>query len=308
MPPTLSMFELPEAKRVRREDLRDSSPESDSADEDERRALLEAKLRESFAKTFATDNLDVQPVAKPAVPPTAAPAPKHASKQDSDDEDTEMDEEDTKIAAPMPQEPEEEEFEFRLFKSAAPPAKIVLVEENDDAPAPEGEMLRARPLSYYVAEPLTAEERDNIEFAALSGEEVLRRSTQRWWGMEMPWKVTHVGAGGKILRDATSRETLALQVERLTGAEGEGEDGKVKRKRMGKKRRIAMRTKDRAAKKKAEAEDKSKMSKEEHLKEKKKRLNRLRKLKRRAKAQEGKGDGTGAGEGDAGSGSNDDSE
>jgi hypothetical protein len=282
------------AHRVRREDLRDSSPESDSADEDERRAVLEAKLRERFAKTFATDNLDAPPAARLAATPKPAPAPK----QDSNEEDTEADEKETTKPAAKPQEPVEEEFEFRLFKSAAPPAKIVLVEQNDDAPPPEGEMVRVRPLSYYIAEPLTAEEKEKIEFAALSGEEVLRRSTQRWWGMEMPWKVTHVSSAGKILRSETSRETMADQVERLTSADGE--DGKIKRRRMGKKRRIAMRTKDREAKKKAEAEDKSKMTKEEHLKEKKKRLNRLRKLKRRAKAKEGKGgedDGSDSGDG-----------
>lgn len=266
---------------MRREDLRDSSPEFDSADDDERRTALEAKLRESFAKSFAIDALEAPPVARPNGP-KPAPLPK----EDSDDEDSDTDEKKTKTQPVRPKEPEEEEFEFRLFKSAAPPAKIVLVDESHDAPAPEGEMIRIRPLSYYIAEPLTAEEKEKIAFAAVSGEEVLRRSKQRWWGMEMPWKVTHIGTAIKSLRSGTSAETLSGQVERLAGPKGE--EVKEKRKRPGKKRRIAARTKEREAKKKAEAADKSKMSKEEHLKEKKKRLNRLRKLKRRAKAQEGK--------------------
>lgn len=285
--------------RVRREDLRDSSPDLESSDDDlQNRAELEAKLRASLAGKFSFDFLETQPA------PSATPAPAKASKptklrsaKSESDDDTQESIDGSENHA-KPEEEQKEEFEFRLFNSA-PTTKVALPEADDGAPKGDGAMVRRRPLSYYISAPLTTEQKAQFDFAAVSGEQVLERAKQRSWGMEMPWRVTHIGLAPKNLRSGTSTQILAAPGNTLEAEEEE----KAKRKRPGKKRRIAARTREREAKKKAEAADKSKVTKEEHLREKKKRLNRQRKLKRRAKAKDAKG---GDGEdGDSSDGSDD---
>ncbi|KAG7119515.1 hypothetical protein HYQ45_014997 [Verticillium longisporum] len=255
------MFELPEAKRVRREDLLDSASDGSDVDEDDQHhAALRARLEAQLTSAFTFAPIDTPPSAR-------APAP--AADQDSDGEAHRGQEKQQR----QQEEEEEEEFEFRLFSSAKPAAKVILPDEG--APRGEGAMLRRRPLRYYLAEPLTDAQRAEVEFAAVSAEDVFERAARRCWGMEMPWRVTHTdgaaGAGTKKKKAASS-------------ATGLREDGK--RKRPGQKKRLAMRTREREAKKKAEEAEKLKTSKEEQLREKKKRLNRQRKLKRRAKAKE----------------------
>ncbi|KAM0335816.1 hypothetical protein ACHAQA_000866 [Verticillium albo-atrum] len=241
------MFDLPEAKRVRREDLAHAGSDAASTDneDDQLHAALRAKLQAQLASTLTFAPLDAPKAATQETPATDA--------QEGD------------------QQHDEEEFEFRLFSSAKPAAKVVLPDDDEGAPR-EGAMLRRRPLRYYITEELTAQQRAEIEFAAVSADDVLAGAARRWWGMEMPWRVTHVEVKGKPA------------AKKGTAAAGLREDGK--RKRPGQKKRLALRTREREGKRKAEEAERLKASKEEQLKEKKKRLNRQRKLKRRAKAKE----------------------
>ena len=147
--------------------------------------------------------------------------------------------------------------------------------EDDNEPQGEAGLVTQRPLSAYVAPSLSQQQRENLEVAAVTGDEVLARSQCRRWGMELPWKVTHI----EIKKKAGS-------VAKITNPDDP--DGLAKRKRPGKKRRIALRMKERAKKEKAGEVAKKQEEKEEHLKEKKKRLNRAKKLRRKEKEREKK--------------------
>lgn len=183
---------------------------------------------------------------------------------------------------------QEEEFEFRLFSTSsktAAPAKVILA-ASDDEDAPQGEggfTVPVRPASYYLAGDVTPEQLERYRWAAVAGEDIILGARKRAWGLERPWRVVRLTVPKKSLAGLPTTAQATL----IHSSEG-GEPPAPKRKRPGKKRRIASRTKAKAEKEKREAEDKFKMSKEEHLKEKKKRLNREKKLKRRAKEKEKK--------------------
>ncbi|KAK0638675.1 hypothetical protein B0T16DRAFT_421544 [Cercophora newfieldiana] len=245
------MFEIPDAKRVRRQDLYNSlSSRSPSPDGDESnpnsaaqlRAKLNAQLSNLLAVNLTTDN-DVD-----------------ITVHEDGDEQPPAD---------------EEEFEFRLFSTSAPSQKIVLA--ADDVKH-EGPALSQRPLSFYVRGELTEEEKERFRAAAVSAGGVIAEARRRAWGLEVPWRVTRI-----VVSMGRTKGGVGPQVK--GGDEAKGEDGeKGKRNRPGKKRRIKLRIKEKAKKE----EESKKLSKEEHLKEKKKRLNRERKLKRKQKEREQK--------------------
>ncbi|KAK2057916.1 hypothetical protein LY76DRAFT_573619 [Colletotrichum caudatum] len=284
------MFELPDAKRVRREDLGESSEDEAEAHDEQQDAELLAKLHARMAGMLDLSGIDQQEAPEKAKTTTATTTTTDGPDRDAQDGEGEGD-------------GGAEEFEFRLFATTDPATKIALVDEDERALMGDGAMLRRRPLSHYIAGEPTPEARAEMAFAAVSGDEVLARARQRWWGMEMPWRVTRVPGGPS----GTASETAAAANSGDGAAEGE-EAAAARRRRPGKKKRVALRIRERERKKKAEEQEKAKMGKEEALKEKKKRLNRLKKLRKRAKAKEGKkGDGDGDGgpaEGDeSGSGS-----
>jgi hypothetical protein len=197
-------------------------------------------------------------------------------------------------------EPGPMEYDFSLFGgTVAAQTKVIL--EDEDAPQGEGGLVNPRrPLSFYVVNNVPEEQKRQYSFAAVSGEDVLMRSSWRRWALEVPWKVTHIPAARKGRCDASEGKKKE-----------EEEEGVVKRRRPGKKRRIALRVKQRLAKDKAEAAAAQKVEKEEHIKDKKKRMNRLKKLRKRAKnreqkqanaqAEDGDGDGHGPSDDDSGS-------
>jgi hypothetical protein len=207
---------------------------------------------------------------------------------------------------PEPMDQDEPELEFRLFSTSAP--KVVL--PDDDEFQGDGGILSARPTSFYLKD-FTPEERERFREVAVSYADITQGARQRAWGLEVPWRVT------KITLKSCSTSTVASQPGSKSKQQA-GEDEEMgKRKRPGKKRRIALRIKDkerkekeRIRKEKEEANEKNRMTKEEHLREKKKRLNREKKLKRRQKEKEKKmaGKGEGGGDADADSSDSDDSQ
>jgi len=253
--------------RVRREDLDDaSSDDSDVAPDDRYVAHLRARLTEQLAGSLALSGLDVPVAAAHADAANHKPADQRPS-TDADAGAT----------------PDAEEFEFRLFKSDKPLAKIVIADDRPRRPGEGGFVVPSRPLSHYLAPPVTLARKSQFAAAALSGDDVIAMSKRRWWGMEMAWRVTH------ITLPVRRRATGTAEAEPPEGAES------ARRKRPGKKKRLAARTKHRGeetakevAWKNAAAKETEKASKEERLQQKKKRLNREKKIKRRAKEREKK--------------------
>lgn len=190
---------------------------------------------------------------------------------------------------------EEEAYEFRLFGTSASVPRVVL--ETDDQPKGEGGFaVPKRPLSHYLAVDVPASRKREYAAAAVSADDVLAWSLRRSWALEQPWRVTSISVTRKAAAAGTDTHV-------------EDDEAGQRRKRPGKKRRIALRTKQRASEAKKEAKAKKALEKEEHIKDKKKRLNRAKKLRKRAKAKEKKGlGGEEAGAGAESSGSGDGSD
>ncbi|KAK3403598.1 hypothetical protein B0T20DRAFT_401365 [Sordaria brevicollis] len=317
------MFEVPDAKRVRRDELfgsagsdRDSSPDTaDEAEAEAKAQLLNAKLSSLLSLKFEFDgDVAEDDKATPAEKEvTKAPVAKKEEKiekkkkkdtkqtekkdDDSSSSDDESDsEDDTPMQDQPPQEEAEEapEFEFRLFSTSAP-SKIVLPSKEEEDGAGET-IIADRPLSYYIRGELTPEQKEQFEAAAVTSQDIFNWAKQRAWGLEVPWRVKKIivtvkgkGAeGAEILYGRHIVTGTEVQHQQATAGGEQQQSEKKKKKRLGKKGRIAFRIKEKARKEKEEAEQKKKMTKEEHLKEKKKRLNREKKLKRRQKEKEKK--------------------
>ncbi|KAL7797563.1 hypothetical protein V8C37DRAFT_369927 [Trichoderma ceciliae] len=278
------MFEVPDAKRVRREDLRASDESSWSESEED--AELEARLNTQIAKSLGLDESAYRaPESQISLP--VFTRPQAGGKKEDEGLSSDADTEPKTPAEDSPTndggEAEDESYTFRLFSTTGPAPKVVL--ENNDK-VEEGKLIRGRPLSYYLVTDASPEKQQQYETAAVSGEDVIARSKVRAWGLELPWRVTTIN----VTRKARPGE------EESPTHIGDGQQ--ARRKRPGKKRRVAMRTQARA---KAQAEEtaKQKMAdKEEQLKDKKKRLNRLKKLRKRAKKKAEKDESGGGGGGE----------
>lgn len=181
---------------------------------------------------------------------------------------------------------EPEGYEFNLFSTGGAVPKVVLV-DAEDADLGEGALANPRPASWYRKTELSAKEKEQFAFAALTGDDVYKMAQERSWGLELPWRVTAV----KVVRKAKKGDPDKYTLEEITEEK--------KKSRPGKKQRIMARQKKRDKVAKAEQAAKKAEEKEEHIKEKKKRLNRIKKMRKRAKDKEKKaagGDGGGGGE------------
>ncbi|CCE27602.1 uncharacterized protein CPUR_01076 [Claviceps purpurea 20.1] len=256
------MFDLPDAKRVRREDLDGSTAQSwsDGANETIDTAL-EARLNAHIAKSLGLDS--PQGTSQAALRPQISPPLPRAQSAAQDDK---------------PRDNDAGEFEFRLFSSRLP-AKVTL--EDDSAPPQEGGLAHPRPQSFYLANHIPPALQNEYRFAAVSGEDVLLQSHRPSWGMAYPWKVTRIVVTRKAKGKSGSTST---RVDADADADMEGQ--RRQKKRPGKKKRIAERKEMQALKEKNQMETKRALDKEEQLKEKKKRLNRIKKLRKRAKNKE----------------------
>lgn len=264
-------------RRVRRDELYGSSsddgdPDEQGAEDAEERAKLNARL----SSLLGLDLPAPAPAPAPEQGPDAADAHEHEGAEDQEGN-------------------HDEEFEFRLFSGpagASAPAKVVL-DASDDEDARKGDgafVTPARPQSYYLAEEASPEQRQRYSYAAVTAEDIAAGARKRAWGLERPWRVLKISLSSRKPPSSTASSVSGA----TTTSEGDAVDA-PKRKRPGKKRRIAVRIKARAEKERREAEkarreaeEKQRISKEEHLLEKKKRLNREKKLKRRAKEKEKK--------------------
>ncbi|RAL17360.1 DUF2011 domain-containing protein [Aspergillus homomorphus CBS 101889] len=297
------MFDLPMAKRVRRDELLSRDSESPPASPPPESALPEAQQR--LGQLLDLDSL--------LAPAYSAPEPTQPHEND-----------DPKA------EDEEQEFEFRLFSAPAPASAAATKPHADEnkttTPAVEvaaAQKLRIRVRSpspgaggledgrlvnpfrgyghYFTApgsmtggkvdgheeESLRAKRRQ-FEEVAVSGLQMLGFAQVPWPGCYLPWKVIHLksekktkGSNGAKDIDAKPTAYVVDPPERVP----------VSSTKPGKKRRIQLRKRRTAreeAKKREEEEQQRKA-------EKRNRKNREQKLKRRQKAREQKAAAAAAG-------------
>ncbi|KAF2491433.1 hypothetical protein BU16DRAFT_529957 [Lophium mytilinum] len=253
------MFDLPQAKRVRRDELYSPAPSPRSSPDPALTELLRIQAQNISFETVETAN-------------NPATAPDHQNAADEEDE--------------------EEELEFHLFaptaaqeSNDAPPHRIRI--GSPDRNGKEGFVVPERPPEYYFATEADDTRRAQLNAAAISGEEVLERAKIPWPGFEMPWRVTKISSRG-LVKDVVAGHADVL-VELEVG----------KRKRPGKKARIKTRIKAKEEHLKRETAEKSAKDKEMAEKEKKIRRNRVKQLKKRARDKAKKAeDGDAAGVGD----------
>ncbi|KAJ5352138.1 Protein of unknown function DUF2011 [Penicillium brevicompactum] len=284
------MFEEPQAKRVRRDEMR--SPASSRSPSP---APNDSEAQDAYArlgKLLNLDHLDDVP---------------EASGQDND-------------PSQPADEDDEQEFEFRLFSAPAKStetSKESQTDANDDKNAPgsdekpagttqklrirlhsptpgsgdasEGRFVNAhRNWDYYFSDPklsttysgkITPEEEAQLaerqrqfEDMAVSGDHMLGwAQSQPWPGCHLPWRVIHL----KRHQTKTPRPAGSLPIYVVEGAPLT--KSPLTRKKPGKKRRVQLRKRIVAAQ----------VAKENDA-EKRTRKNRERKLKRRQKAREQK--------------------
>ncbi|RHZ54383.1 DUF2011 domain-containing protein [Aspergillus thermomutatus] len=275
------MFDLPDAKRVRRDELlsRDStsrspSPQSDSSFQDAHQRLGELL------------NLDA------LIAPAESTAPATKSQEDG-----------------QQQEDEEQEFEFRLFSAPAAPKsatkgeKTAATEGGEKAVSGGAQKLRIRLRSptpgavdgegrflnpfrgwqYYFTTPelLTGSgakqdsastiRKKQFEEVAVTGQQMLEWSEVPWPGCHLPWRVTHLNRQHTKL-PPVSEDPTAVATIYVTNPPTKVP---MSRKKPGKKRRIQLRKRIKAAEEAKHNEA-----------EKRNRKNRERKIKRRQKARE----------------------
>ncbi|KAF3911449.1 hypothetical protein ABW20_dc0105056 [Dactylellina cionopaga] len=229
------------------------------------------------------------------------------------------------------------EISFRLFASTdnaqsfilppSPPPEqaAALLAVGDLTPGPpvshfseqdvENAHATYRPLRYYLTPPLEADDEraKQIKDAAVSGEDILKGSTQRWWGCELPWRVTKLTIHG-IDRNLPSPSPSSSNTTTIfQGTLQKTDEGKKRnRPRPNKKRRIILRQRravqeaqeavvasKNAIKKKNKKKNKKIKAEvgqavqavvhkrtEDEDREKKTRLNRLKKLRKKLKEKE----------------------
>ena len=242
---------------VRREDLYDCSADEDDIRDDEADAVLREKLNAQLSGLLDVSFADTSDDAQQ----------QQQQQQGLDDPDGTTSDHAEDLA-----------FSFRLFRDEAPSHKVVL--ERDEAPGQAGEggfVVADRPTSYYIAEAPPPHVMAKFRSVAVTADHLFQNAKKRRWGLEKPWKVTSI-----TVTDGTRRRLEGHVEDTATRVSTD------RRKRLGKKRRIMVRTREKAKKEQEEAEKVKLVEKEQHLKDKKKRLNREKKLKRRAKEREKK--------------------
>ncbi|CAJ2508091.1 Uu.00g092770.m01.CDS01 [Anthostomella pinea] len=252
------MFDLPDVKRVRREDIYGAASHGEDSHDDHVDDALREKLQAQLAGLlgFLADE--------------------GASDEAEQSQSLRRgDESGLHEVGDGVDQPDEESFAFRLFRDEGPSHTVVLLRDR----APEGEggfVVPRRPQSYYLAEKPSLELAERFRSAAVSVDHLLKDAKRRRWGLEKPWKVMTISIGtSKGARPGSSTSQSS-------------NDSAGKRKRPGKKRRIILRVREKTKKEQEQAAKQQLVEKEQHLTDKKKRLNRLKKLRRRAKEKEKK--------------------
>ncbi|KAH7309977.1 hypothetical protein BKA65DRAFT_485197 [Rhexocercosporidium sp. MPI-PUGE-AT-0058] len=224
------MFDLPDAKRIRRSDVnrsRSSSPTSgNDTDTEAREALLQAKLAAIYGPLEFDVPSQSQSHSQSQSPPKNLVADGEAggtgdgnmretrsrrigregkegntrndpnSSSDSDS-NTEDDSKNTHRSSP-PQEEQGQEYEFALFRPSNTTQQTIILLPPSTAAQEQGRILHPRPQSFYVTPKAEGDKRKEWEAAAVSGEDVLKGKERRHWGLEVRWRVRVLRAGETV--------------------------------------------------------------------------------------------------------------
>lgn len=166
---------------------------------------------------------------------------------------------------------EDAELEFCLFAgpSATASAPVQKIRMRSPPPTEQnpGFMVPNRNMRYYFTGNLSPAHRTQFVQAAVTGEDIIKRAAVAWPGCALPWKMIKI-----------SDPKFVQKVEDSKGAIiGQG----TKRKRAGKKARIARRKRAVAAKEKKELAERTAAEKEALERDKKTKKNREKKAKKR---------------------------
>jgi hypothetical protein len=171
-------------------------------------------------------------------------------------------------------EDQDEEVEFRLFAPKKDSRNGTVTRFRIHSPAsddrPPGLVNPERPRNHYFRDSLSPEAEQKIQLAAVSGEEILERSRTPYPGCLMPWRVTIITTKGSPI----STPDLNIVEEK---------EGVRKKKRKGKKTRIAIRQKHAKERELLEQAKAEAAEKELRDKMKKAKRNRDKKYKKRAR-------------------------
>lgn len=189
---------------------------------------------------------------------------------------------------------DEDEAELVLFAGPSNTSQTHKIRlSSPDAALGDPSFLKKKPKSYYFADKVTSEKQDELNAAAITGEDVLSLGKVPWPGSAVPWKVTSLTAAGMKKEVLVGHSPLTLATV---------EEKEHKRKRKGKKSRIALRKMMQAAKAREAAKAKltvenAKLAAEkiEAEREKRTRRNREKKVKKKAR-EKAKKTGLGAAE------------
>ncbi|KAI6251087.1 hypothetical protein HI914_00738 [Erysiphe necator] len=205
----------------------------------------------------------------------------------------------------------ETEYNFYLFRNSreSSPQKVILEQEQlhllDDGLNDKqgGFLVSQRKISYYFTPPASKGYKEQLVLSAVEGETVKQWSTQRAWGLEVPWRVqilrTQISAYKEVPKAYSNngQENINVSIESNTPTSSEILQAQFqtqescksnKRRKPSKKRRIAVRKKLRAILALEEQQMQMKELKAQALKEKKIRRNREKKIKRKIKKKKEK--------------------
>lgn len=169
----------------------------------------------------------------------------------------------------------EDEVEFRLFAPSAKADKTaratkIRIRSPSVDERPPGLIYPERARNYYFRDSLSPEAEEKIRKAAVSGDEVVARSRTPCPGAVLPWRVTTITVTGA----STPLSTHILSAHSDTAR---------KKKRKGKKSRIAIRQNNAEKRAKLEKEEQAAAEKAHTDKVKKAKRNREKKFKKRAR-------------------------
>ncbi|KAF2121266.1 hypothetical protein BDV96DRAFT_640662 [Lophiotrema nucula] len=227
------MFQIPSAKRIRRNELQSPATSPRSSPDPDLAQLLRSQARTEY--TFTTPE------------------------NDDDAAHRSVDEEAELILFATNPSSEPQSHKIRLASPVA--------EQGEPGFAVK------KPRSYYFADEGDSEREAELKAAAIDGKTVLALAREPWPGCALPWKVKTITPTGMKRSVTVGHSNVVVAIE----------ESVHKRRRKGKKSRIAIRKKLQANEVKREANERLAKEKEEAEKEKRTRRNREKKLKQKAR-------------------------
>ncbi|KAJ4985937.1 nucleolar protein [Stagonosporopsis vannaccii] len=232
-----SMFDLPSAKRVRRDELRSPDESPRSTPDRDVQDFLRQRLSAEYAFT------------------TTEREPDHGDVQEAAQSD-------------------EDEAELRLFAAPANAAPATLKVRLTSPALDQGDgsgFLRKKPKSYYFADEPTSDEELALHASAIDGSAVLELSRQPWPACAVPWKVRTLTKDGiKKAVLVGHPPTLATVEEKESKRTRKGKKARIalRKKKQANKDKQEEKLKLAAEKEAAEREKRTRRNREKKVKKK----------------------------------------